>query len=154
MYSICRHEPRTNYEFENSTACRHEPRTKMNSRIAQRLQTYEPGANDEFKQMTEHNCSLSSLVFRSIREGMQAVFLNWECVIFLSSLVKISASVQHIIIHGCSGWTTTKMCHQAEKTQEKQQSNNEIETVITHQKNIREKSSIIYVGFAVFGSFV
>jgi hypothetical protein len=50
----------------------------MNSRIAQRLQTYEPGANDEFKQMTEHDCSLSSLVFRSIREGRQAsLFLGY-----------------------------------------------------------------------------
>jgi hypothetical protein len=80
MYSICTHERRTNYEFQNSTASagmNHKLIT--NFRIAQRLQTYER-TNGELNRWTEHNCSLSSLVFRSIREGMQAVFFNWGLV--------------------------------------------------------------------------
>lgn len=47
---------------------------------------------------------------------------RYHLLAFPSSLVKVSASVQHIIVYAGGGCITTKMCHRAEN----------------HRKNSRE----------------
>jgi len=82
--------------------------------------------------MTEYNCSVSSLVFRSIREAQQFLLLY-------------STSLSMLAVDGLPIRCVIRL----KKHRKKLQVNNEIVTAIYPPKNITEKSNIIYVTYAL-----